>query len=53
MYLCIRRIVYLSPAVVEEIKRIIVDSEIVAEDDAKWSDFIPYLNHLFAYLIYT
>ena len=46
-------VVYLSPAVVEEIKRIIVDSEIVAEDYAKWYDFISYPNHLFAYLTYT
>ncbi|OON19715.1 mago nashi protein [Opisthorchis viverrini] len=34
----IRKECYVSPAVMEELKRIIVESEILSEDDAAWPD---------------
>jgi len=34
----IRKEVFVSPAVVDEVKRIIVDSEITKEDDHKWKE---------------
>mmetsp|Transcript_9931 Transcript_9931/g.12902 ORF Transcript_9931/g.12902 Transcript_9931/m.12902 type:complete len:159 (-) Transcript_9931:80-556(-) len=37
----IRKEVYVSPAVVQEVKRIVEESEITKEDDSKWKEPTP------------